>query len=77
MPMRPVILLVMSAAFSLVMVGHAWANNLVVTNLAVSVRDTLTAEIKFDIVWENSWRSSSNHDAAWVFFKTDHAQKSI
>ncbi|MEI6165666.1 MAG: SUMF1/EgtB/PvdO family nonheme iron enzyme [bacterium] len=69
MPMRPVILLVMSAAFSLVMVGHAWANNLVVTNLAVSVRDTLTAEIKFDIVWENSWRSSSNHDAAWVFFK--------
>jgi len=28
-----------------------------------------TAAIKFDVAWDDSWRNSTNYDAAWVFFK--------
>ncbi len=46
----------------------ACANNIQITNVRV-LRDSVT--IKFDISWENSWRSNTlkNWDAAWVFFK--------
>jgi hypothetical protein len=32
-------------------------------------RDARTAIVRFDIAWDESWRSDVNHDAAWVFFK--------
>ena len=50
--------------------SFTWANNLQITNVAVSGRDNSTAFVSFDISWENSWRFTNiNHDAAWVFFK--------
>ena len=60
---------VMAAAVLMAAAGSARANNLVVKNVTVSGRDNKTAYVKFDIAWENSWRSNVNHDAAWVFFK--------
>ncbi len=61
--------MVLAAAVSLAACG-ARANNLSVTNVTITVRDTTTAWIHFDISWENSWRYTNvNHDAAWVFFK--------
>jgi formylglycine-generating enzyme required for sulfatase activity len=46
------------------------ANNLAVTNVTVAGIDDSTANIQFDISWENAWRYTNiNHDAAWVFFK--------
>ena len=55
------------------------ANNLVVTNVALSIAGGGQADIQFDLSWDNSWRSSwsdngdtitvTNWDAAWVFVK--------
>ena len=51
-----------------------FANNITVSNLSLTgqnVTDHYTF-VKFDISWENSWRTSSapnNWDAAWVFVK--------
>ncbi len=39
------------------------------TNLTVTVRDSKTATIRFDVGWDSSWRQPVNHDAAWIFFK--------
>jgi len=38
-------------------------------NVTIAPRNAQTATVRFDIAWENSWRSEVNHDAAWVFFK--------
>jgi uncharacterized protein (TIGR02145 family) len=59
----------------------AWAlqaNNIQVTNLAITGTNTLdaTTQVQFDITWENSWRTSStpgNWDAAWVIVKYRNA----
>ncbi len=52
-------------------VGKAEANNLSVS--VVSISDVslgqVTAEVQFDISWDNSWRTTTNWDAAWVFIK--------
>jgi len=55
------------------------ANNISVTNLLVASVGGGTADIQFDLSWENSWRLSwtddggattvTNWDAAWVFVK--------
>lgn len=50
------------------------ANNIRVSNLSFHNLDTAAGSvgIRFDITWENSWRTSSapnNWDAAWVFVK--------
>lgn len=47
------------------------ANNLNITNLQVaSVNNgNSTANLSFDISWENSWRDASNWDAVWIFIK--------
>ena len=59
-----------AAGILLLAAGSARANNLVVTNVVASARDTNTAFVAFDLSWENSWRDTNvNHDAAWVFFK--------
>jgi formylglycine-generating enzyme required for sulfatase activity len=44
------------------------ANNIQITNVSVVPANNT---IKFDLSWENSWRSNTlnNWDAAWVFFK--------
>ncbi len=52
----------------------AFANNISVINFSLTGQNTQShyAMIKFDISWENSWRTSSapnNWDAAWVFVK--------
>jgi len=50
------------------------ANNIQVSNVSIASQDTVsqTAQIQFDISWENSWRidvGPSNWDAAWIFVK--------
>jgi formylglycine-generating enzyme required for sulfatase activity len=44
------------------------ANNITITNISVVPASNT---IKFDISWDNGWRSTvlNNWDAAWVFFK--------
>lgn len=51
-----------------------FTNNITVTNLSLTGQNVTEhfAMVKFDISWENSWRTSSspnNWDAAWVFVK--------
>jgi hypothetical protein len=50
---------------------NAYANNISVSNPTITGQDgsSETAEVQFDISWENSWRNSVNYDAAWVFVK--------
>ena len=50
----------------------AKANNIQITNVSVVPANNT---VKFDISWENGWRSSilNNWDAAWVFFKYKNA----
>lgn len=46
------------------------ANNITVTN--VRLTDQVNGShtfVNFDLNWENSWRNSTNWDAAWVFVK--------
>lgn len=49
----------------------ALANGLTISNVKVVGWDTEadTAEIQFDITWNNAWRDATNWDAAWVFIK--------
>lgn len=51
--------------------SFVFANNLSITNVTLEDRDSSldTAIVEFDISWDNSWRSTTNHDAVWVFFK--------
>jgi Formylglycine-generating sulfatase enzyme. len=51
-----------------------FANNITVTNFSLTGQNTPNhyVMVRFDITWENSWRTSSapnNWDAAWVFVK--------
>lgn len=51
-----------------------FANNIQVNNVSLTEQDTISkfTMVKFDISWENSWRTStleSNWDAAWIFVK--------
>ncbi|MCX6162021.1 MAG: hypothetical protein NTV87_11920, partial [Ignavibacteriae bacterium] len=61
--------------FLFMSVSHSlFANNISVTNFSFTGQNTTNHYImvKFDISWENSWRTSSalnNWDAAWVFVK--------
>jgi formylglycine-generating enzyme required for sulfatase activity len=55
-------------------VTSALANNIAVTNVSLFNRNTSSdyVSVKFDLTWENSFRTSSgaaNWDAAWVFVK--------
>ena len=60
-------------------VRNGYANAIAVTNVAVASVEGGTADISFDIQWENSWKLSwsddggattvMNWDAAWVFLK--------
>jgi hypothetical protein len=52
-----------------------WANNVTMSNISLNDQAIAnhTCNIKFDISWENSWRTSTtvpgNWDACWVFAK--------
>jgi formylglycine-generating enzyme required for sulfatase activity len=53
---------------------NAFANNITVSNFSLTGHNTSGnyTMVKFDITWNNSWRTSSapnNWDAAWVFVK--------
>ena len=66
--------LTLTALAVLAHTGFVSANNIQVANVAISDQDsvTKTANIGFDLSWENSWRLSTgpaNWDAAWVFVK--------
>jgi len=49
----------------------ASANNLLISNVSLEDRDSTlkTAIVEFDISWDNSWRTTTNHDAVWLFLK--------
>ena len=49
--------------------GTARANNLTISNVRVANNPGGTADIFFDVQWDNSWRDGTNWDAAWVFVK--------
>jgi hypothetical protein len=74
---QPVSWLIKSILFALlfILTSHvASANNISVANVSLTGRNTTDHYImvKFDINWENSWRTSTapnNWDAAWVFVK--------
>ncbi len=58
-------------AFLTVVVLPARANNLVISNVSLQDRDSSadTAIVQFDLSWDNSWRTPTNHDAVWVVLK--------
>jgi formylglycine-generating enzyme required for sulfatase activity len=66
--------------FSFLVIQETRANNITLSNLALVSQNTNAGInhpsnhifIKFNVGWENSWRTSTapfNHDAAWVFIK--------
>lgn len=63
--------LIVSPFVLLALCGSASANNLSVSNVALTAPNSTsnTIKVQFDISWENSWRNSTNRDAAWVFIK--------
>lgn len=68
--LRAVFLCAMAGLLS----GWANANNIrIIGKPELKDQDTLknTVLIKFDIAWDNSWKTSkpANHDAAWIFVK--------
>lgn len=61
-------------AFALIFLSacaDARANHLVFSNVTVASQNTSagTVTVRFDLSWENSWRDSTNFDAAWIFMK--------
>jgi formylglycine-generating enzyme required for sulfatase activity len=46
----------------------ALANNLTISNVTLGTRDASanTVIVKFNVSWENSWRTKINHDAVWL-----------
>ena len=52
-------------------VYEAYANHVTIENFEVSSTDTAANTITFtgDFSWENSWHSTVNRDAVWIFLK--------
>ncbi len=61
--------------FCLCITGTGLANNITVSNVALSLTPNTTSHyttVNFDVAWDNSWRTNvgpSNWDAAWIFVK--------
>ncbi|MES2772574.1 MAG: hypothetical protein V4722_00225 [Bacteroidota bacterium] len=50
----------------------SFANNVQLTNLSIVNYGPGAIQIKFDVSWDNSWRTNvgpANYDGVWVFFK--------
>jgi formylglycine-generating enzyme required for sulfatase activity len=47
------------------------ANNLIIENFEVDSIDTAANTITYtcDVSWDNSWRTTTNNDAVWIFLK--------
>lgn len=60
----------LSSVFSL-LIDRAEANNLTVSSVSLGnvSLGQVTAKVQFNISWDNSWRTATNYDAAWVFIK--------
>ena len=58
---------------SLGLCARVEANNVAVSNVSLTgltnSPSSKTAQVTFNISWENSWNNATNHDAAWVFIK--------
>ncbi len=65
------VLSVLLTVFFLTISSAGWANNLSVSSASLTGANFTngTIKVQFDISWDNSWRSSTNYDAAWVFIK--------
>jgi len=50
-------------------IGQVKANYITIQNATVTGATSTTAQVQYDIFWENSWRDAENWDAAWVFVK--------
>jgi len=50
------------------------ANNISVSNITTAGQNIPAKKhfLQFDVAWENSWRTATNHDAAWLFVKYRH-----
>lgn len=62
------------SGLTLLLATCACANNIQVNNLTLTANNEVEGSIRvrFDLSWENSWRTSSapnNWDAAWIFVK--------
>jgi formylglycine-generating enzyme required for sulfatase activity len=73
--MKPILL---SLLVFFLFAGQVKSNNISVSNISITGQDVSAGVnnsanfslIKFDVSWENSWRSASlNWDAAWIFIK--------
>ncbi len=56
----------------LICIFPAAANNVQLTNLSILNNGPGNIQVKFDVSWDNSWRSTvgqANYDGVWVFFK--------
>lgn len=52
--------------------GTVFANNVQMTNLSIINNGPGLITVKFDLSWDNSWRTNvgpANYDGVWVFFK--------
>lgn len=50
----------------------SFANNVQITNLSIVNYSPGAIQVKFDVSWDNSWRTNvgpANYDGVWVFFK--------
>ena len=47
---------------------HIFSNNVKVEDVSI-VPQVGYSEVQFNLSWDNSWRSSTNYDAVWVFAK--------
>jgi len=56
---------------AMVLTMGAWGNNIQVGSVALTDNMDGSAQVSFDLGWENSWKGgpTSNWDAAWVFVK--------
>lgn len=65
-------------ALAILAAGMVRGNNIQISNATLTGTNAGAGhtQVRFDITWENSWRTSSapeNWDAAWVFVKFRHA----
>ena len=64
---------------SVLLYNQAYATGLKITNCVyqdknIGKENPIVTAI-FTVTWENAWRNAKNHDAAWIFFKLNHANE--
>ncbi len=71
MPSRSLFILTAVVALSFFTAQSVFANNLSIESFSVYSTSEAANTITYaaDITWENSWRTTTNYDAVWVFLK--------